>query len=225
MKTTLRAILCCTLLVSACDREREKTPEEMLDADIALATDLARANDALGEGEPDTLIGLTDDEPPPRVVAPPPYIESPVRDPGSPPPAGEPRSEGRAVTTPPAATNEVPPPAPRTRPAVSAAGCSSPAAADQRRCLLSLLARYDAELNSSYRGLIQRLRREAGVGAGEPDPASVEQLRVAQRSWLVYRDRECRRRTRSREGELWAPVRASCLGDLSDERARALRAM
>lgn len=132
MHTTLRAILCSTLLLSACDRDRRKTPEEMLDADIALAADLARANDVLGEGEPDTLIGLIDDEPPPRVVAPPP----------------------------------------------SAPGCTSPATADQRDCLLSLLARYDVELNRAYRGLIQRMRSDAGTGAGEPDPASVDQLRA-----------------------------------------------
>lgn len=217
------AALFLLLAAAACNREREKTPEEMLDADIALASDLARANDAVGGGEPDTLLGLTDDDAPPRAVPPPPYIESPVRDPGSPSVAEEPVN--RAPPTRPATPPREPVPASRPRPSAAAGGCSSPAAADQRRCLLSILARYDTELNSAYRGLIQRLRSEAGARAGEPEPESVTRLRAAQRSWLVYRDRECRRRTRSREGDLWAPVRAACLGDLSDDRARELRAM
>ena len=201
------AALFLLLAAPGCDRERKKTPEELLDADIALATDLARANDALGEGAPDTLIGLTDDDPPtyPR-AAEAPRIETEAPDPLPRPAAPEPRA--RAAETP-----------------MSGPGCASPATADQRRCLLALLAQHDVGLNSAYRELIQRLRSEAGAGAGDPDPVSVERLRAAQRSWLVYRDRECRRRTRSREGDLWAPIRATCLGELSDARARELRAM
>ena len=200
------------LTASACDREREKTPEELLDADIALATDLARANDALGDGAPDTLIGLTDEDPPAYPAGPAPRLAREAPDPG--------------LDRSPAGRSVVAVPAPEMPRAVAAGpGCSSPTSADQRRCLLSLLAQYDVGLNSAYREIIQRLRSEAGASAGDPDPASVERLRAAQRSWLVYRDRECRRRTVSREGELWAPVRARCLGQLSDARARELRAM
>lgn len=218
MRIPFCLIVCCAVSVSSCDRERKKTPEELLDADIALASDLARANDALGEGEPDTLIGLTDDDPPL------PGIEAEVPDSGPRRSLAEPRANAPAPA--PVRPRVVAEPANETpRPPVSGPGCSSPATADQRRCLLSQLAQYDVGLNGAYRELIQRLRSEAGAGAGDPDPASVERLRAAQRSWLVYRDRECRRRTRSREGELWAPVRASCLGDLSDARARELRAM
>jgi uncharacterized protein YecT (DUF1311 family) len=47
---------------------------------------------------------------------------------------------------------------------------------------------------------------------------------VAQRSWLVYRDTECRRRNRGKEGPLWAPTRAECLAEFSGQRANELSA-
>ncbi|HKH92098.1 MAG TPA: lysozyme inhibitor LprI family protein, partial [Gemmatimonadaceae bacterium] len=50
----------------------------------------------------------------------------------------------------------------------------------------------------------------------------VQRLRAAQRSWLVYRDDECRKRTRPREGPLWAPIRAQCLAEYSALRLREL---
>ena len=203
------AALFLLLAASGCDREREKTPEELLDADIALASDLARASDALDDGS-DPPIGLTDDD------SPPPDMEAQAPDPGPRRSPAQPPDVPGVVAAPPRET---------PRPSASGPGCSSPTTADQRRCLLALLAQYDAGLNGAYRELIQRLRSEAGAGPGDSDPASVERLRAAQRSWLVYRDRECRRRTRSREGDLWAPIRARCLGELSDARARELRAM
>jgi uncharacterized protein YecT (DUF1311 family) len=112
-------------------------------------------------------------------------------------------------------------------PAGSDAPCSSPASADQRRCLMLHLARSDAALDRTYQALITEMRRDAGTPAGGREPESVTQLRVAQRAWLVYRDTECRRRNHGREGALWAPVRAQCLGEFSGQRteelARALR--
>ena len=75
------------------------------------------------------------------------------------------------------------------------------------------LARSDASLNRTYQRVIRTL------GPGEE-----ERLRIAQRAWLVYRDTECRRKTRSMEGELWAPVRAQCLGEYSAARERELAA-
>ena len=50
----------------------------------------------------------------------------------------------------------------------------------------------------------------------------MQRLRAAQRSWLVYRDEECRKRTRAEEGPLWAPVRAKCLAEYSELRTREL---
>lgn len=112
-------------------------------------------------------------------------------------------------------------------PAGSDEPCASPTAASQRRCLMLHLARSDVALDRTYQSLIADMKREAGATTGAKEPSSVQQLRVAQRAWLVYRDTECRRRNRGKEGPLWAPVRARCLGEFSgrrtEELAQALR--
>ncbi len=81
------------------------------------------------------------------------------------------------------------------------------------------LAKSDVTLNRTYQEMIRELRsRDPG------DPTSVMRLRQSQRAWLVFRDRECRQRNRGSEGELWAPVRANCLGEFSSRRAKELEA-
>ena len=104
--------------------------------------------------------------------------------------------------------------------------CASPARDDQQRCLMGYLAKSDALLDRYYQALILRLKSEAGTKdaakTSAEEPPSVQRLRTAQRAWLVYRDDECRRRTKSREGPLWAPVRAQCLAEYSALRAREL---
>jgi len=100
--------------------------------------------------------------------------------------------------------------------------CASPALDDQRRCLSGYLARSDAQLDRNYQALITQLKSEAATRKGAPEPRTVERLRNAQRAWLVYRDEECRKRTRPQEGPLWAPVRAQCLAEYSMLRAREL---
>jgi uncharacterized protein YecT (DUF1311 family) len=100
--------------------------------------------------------------------------------------------------------------------------CASPALPDQRRCLLSYLARSDAPLDRTYQALITALKREADGSAQGREPATVLRLRTAQRNWLVYRDDECRRRNEGREGPLWAPTRAQCLAAFSEMREREL---
>ena len=100
--------------------------------------------------------------------------------------------------------------------------CASPALEDQRRCLLGYLERSDAQLDRNYQSLINRLKSEAGTRPGAPEPPAVQRLRTAQRSWLVYRDDECRKRTVEQEGPLWAPVRAKCLAEYSALRSREL---
>lgn len=107
-------------------------------------------------------------------------------------------------------------------PAGSDEPCASPAAPSQRRCLMLHLARSDVMLDRTYQSLIADMKRAAGTPAGAKEPASVEQLRVSQRAWLVYRDTECRRRNRGKEGPLWAPVRAQCLGEFSGQRTEEL---
>jgi uncharacterized protein YecT (DUF1311 family) len=113
-------------------------------------------------------------------------------------------------------------------PGVREEPCGSPTMADQRRCLMLRLARADDALDRTYQALIAVLKREAGTPPGGEEPATVKQLRAEQRAWLVYRDTECRRRRPgNREGPLWAPVRAQCLGEFSGDReaelARTLR--
>jgi uncharacterized protein YecT (DUF1311 family) len=100
--------------------------------------------------------------------------------------------------------------------------CASPARDDQQRCLLGYLAKSDALLDRYYQALILRLKAEAGATSSATEPSAVQRLRTAQRAWLVYRDEECRRRTRPREGPLWAPIRAECLAEYSALRAREL---
>jgi uncharacterized protein YecT (DUF1311 family) len=101
--------------------------------------------------------------------------------------------------------------------------CSSPASADQRRCLLAYLSRSDVILDRNYQARIAQLKRDAGTPPGAPEPESVQRLRTAQRAWLVYRDTECRNRNRGQEGALWAPVRAQCLAEFSAQRAAELQ--
>lgn len=103
--------------------------------------------------------------------------------------------------------------------------CASAALADQRACLNAHLARSDADLNQTYGDVIVAMRRRASSAPGDPDPPEVQRLRALQRSWVSRRDAECRRRGRGREGRLWAPARAQCLGEFSAERNRELSAM
>jgi uncharacterized protein YecT (DUF1311 family) len=80
----------------------------------------------------------------------------------------------------------------------------------------------DAQLDRNYQALISHLKSEAGTRRGAAEPLTVQRLRAAQRSWLVYRDDECRKRTVEQEGPLWAPVRAKCLAEYSALRSREL---
>jgi uncharacterized protein YecT (DUF1311 family) len=103
-----------------------------------------------------------------------------------------------------------------------ASACDSPVPADQRECVRATLAAADGRLNRIYRALITETRRQERVAPGGGDPASVERLRVAQREWLVYRDTECRKRGRKKEGALWARPRVRCLAEFSERRANEL---
>lgn len=160
----------------------------------------------------------------------PPRASTPASRPAPPTPSTGPATLPTRDPTPAPERRPSPPVASRPSMTAPAAGpdagtpCASPALADQRRCLLNHLARSDVRLDGNYQAVIATLKREAGTGPREKEPASVERLRVAQRSWLVYRDTECRRRNRDKEGPLWAPVRAQCLAEFSGQRTEELAA-
>jgi len=78
-----------------------------------------------------------------------------------------------------------------------------------------------------YDSLIVELRRTAGSARGQPDPPAVTRLRVEQRTWIVARDRECRRRSPPGSVPFWAQPLSECFSELSaaraDELGKALR--
>jgi uncharacterized protein YecT (DUF1311 family) len=249
LSTTLAIV---GLIAAGCDDgTKEQSPGEVLARDSMLATDIkqadtsafAEAADVAMASDPDSARRSRRPAAPTRVdggTAPAPPARAPMRPapatihpdplpshpmpPRSPAPAGE-RGGSPSAGTPMAASavailEQVPG---ATLPAAAANDpCASPAPADQRRCLMVRLARSDVSLDRAYQGLIADLRREAGAPAGGADPPSVQELRRAQRAWLVYRDTECRRRNRDKEGALWAPVRAECLGEFSGVREAEL---
>lgn len=120
-------------------------------------------------------------------------------------------------------TTAGPAPASRRVIATTRTACESPALEDQRACLVRMLAQHDAPVNSAYAARIEQLRGDAGARPGDADPSAVRELREVQIRWLVFRDRECRRRTAATTGTLWAPARADCLGLFSTARAWELR--
>jgi len=217
------------------DTEPVRTRDDIA-ADSALAADLALANrdtlliDSIGQYKPpgavaaDTSLSpvdtLASSRELPSAVAARPATVQPSTAPANPPAASRPAP---------------PPPAPAARPSPPRAvaksspsrrttgdPCSSPGSANQQECVRSRLAAADKRLNGVYRALITEMRRQEGVKPGGKDPASVERLRAGQRSWLVYRDTECRRRGRGSEGALWAQTRVACLGEFSVRRANEL---
>jgi Uncharacterized protein conserved in bacteria len=132
----------------------------------------------------------------------------------------------KPVVTAPVKPAPAPAPAPATTVASGptrrgTAACSSPIKADQEECVKAILPAADMQLNHIYRALVTEMRRQEGVTSGA-DPASVQRLRVSQRSWLVYRDNECRKRGRGKEGALWARPRVKCLREFSTRRANEL---
>ena len=94
--------------------------------------------------------------------------------------------------------------------------CDSPASEDQRTCLNRAIARSDVNLNRVYQELIAQARLSGGAELEE-------RFRVQQRAWIRTRDEECRAKTRSDEGQLWAPVRGRCLGEYSTRRTAELQ--
>jgi uncharacterized protein YecT (DUF1311 family) len=239
------------LAATACDSGSPSKTSDDIAADSALAADLALANrdtllvDSIGEyrpadaaeRDPDSLLlsgdSVTLRDVTPSTTAPSAPAPSPSA-PKSTPPASTTRPAPPVSTAPsrPAPSNPAPaatkPAAPAT-PAASntprvtgARACNVPGQANQSECVKVTLASTDQRLNRIYRALITEMRRQEGTPGGAKDPPSVQRLRVAQRAWLVYRDTECRRRGRGKEGALWARPRVKCLGEFSVRRANEL---
>lgn len=234
-----------------CDGAGRSDTSDEIAADSALAADLALANrdtllvDSIGAFTPadgptanDTALIDADLDPavtgsrPATRPAPPAAPSSPAQPRVTPPapdpqPRGQPPATPRPTVQPPRSPSAAQPAAvePAAAPATRRTGaraCNSPTLADQQTCVRATLASTDMRLNRIYRALITEMRRKEGVANGAKDPPSVQRLRVAQRAWLVYRDTECRRRGRGKEGRLWARPRVRCLGEFSARRANEL---
>lgn len=236
-KHVLTAVSVATLLLSSVDCDSgspSRTPDEIA-ADSALASDLALANrDTLVV---DSIGAYRAPDAAEREIA----IDSTVSSgsssynlPVKPAPVPASPAQPTVVATAPPAAAPVAPPvtAPATAPAAAPAkpaarltgtrACSSPLPENQSECVRVTLAATDMRLNRIYRALITEIRRQEKVAPGAKDPPSVARLRVSQRSWMVYRDAECRKRGRRREGALWARPRVKCLGEFSVRRANEL---
>jgi uncharacterized protein YecT (DUF1311 family) len=225
------------LVVTACQGAETKETAASVAADSALNADLEGARADTGAFSEAADVAMANPRRGEGPVGEEPIPESaPVtnRVPSTRPSGGGvgmravPTEERPQRVSPPASRPTTPTPAaspvsPSPRPApLGGPSCESPALADQRRCLLEHLARSDVRLDRNYQALITALKSEAGTGPRDPEPGSVARLRVAQRAWLVYRDTECRRRNRGKEGPLWAPLRAQCLGEFSSQRTQEL---
>ena len=215
-------LLAAALLVStACDGgSPSRTPDDIA-ADSALAADLALANrDTLVV---DSIGAYRSPDAAERGTLPDDTLDTALSLPLPPPAAPTPVASQPA---PQSATPPARPPVLSTRAAVprltGTRACSSPSPANQSECVKVTLAATDMRLNRIYRALMTEMRRQEGVARGAKDPPSVQRLRVSQRSWLVYRDNECRRRGRGKEGALWARPRVRCLGQFSVRRANEL---
>src|SRR6266542_4822193 len=214
--TPLALCVAVVCLAAGCDTGSPSKTADEIAADSALAADLALSNrdtlliDSIGQYTPPPPLG--DSTAP--VAAP--VTPAPV----SPPPptrAQRPAPTPAAPTAPTKVTAA--PVAPRL---TGTRACSSPTLENQNTCVRVLLADADMRLNRTYRALMTEMRRQEGVRGDAKDPPSVERLRVAQRAWLVYRDNECRRRARGKEGTLWARPRVRCLAEFSQRRANEL---
>jgi uncharacterized protein YecT (DUF1311 family) len=98
--------------------------------------------------------------------------------------------------------------------------CESSDAEDQHSCLLASIEHGDKAMSATYDRLIAALRRQAKAQLTDPDPATVVQLRTAQREWLAARDIDCRL---VGEAPLYAVDRAQCYAEEADRRARELQ--
>lgn len=227
------ALAACFMI--GCDAGTPSKTADEFASDSALAADLALANrdtllvdsigayrevDAAERDSNGTAVVTPRDTIDGRDAAPRPTASAKVVAPAAPPVAAPAPVKTAPASPPPVvAEKKAAAPAPRL---TGIRACSSPTAENQTECLRVSLASADARLNRIYRALITEMRRQENVAPGAKDPPSVQRLRVSQRSWVVYRDAECRKRGRKKEGALWARPRARCLGEFAGRRSNEL---
>lgn len=209
-------LIMVTIGATACGRSEAKNEPEATVQDTMLLHDLAQANRNTAPLDADTMPVLVSNRARPSSpamidvtggVKPKRSTDTTQRPPANP------------GLRPPTRANDAPEP---TNVPVRGPGspigdpCDSPAPEDQRTCLNRSIARADVDLNSVYQQLISQAR----ISGGE---ALEERFRQSEREWIDRRDSECRRRTRSQEGTLWARIRAACLAEYSARRTAELQ--
>lgn len=97
--------------------------------------------------------------------------------------------------------------------------CASSSFTDQTACVSRSAKRADGRLAALNHSIVSAVRKQQRVAARAPDPPYVRKLARAQAEWVSWRDGECKRRTPSVSGKLWASSRARCITELSDARA------
>ena len=218
--SSFRSALLFAVVLAACSAAEEKDEAPVVQ-DTMLLHDLAQANRNTAATDMDTTIpavvrSRTDGESDSDglvAVAGGPGNANQILTPSGTRPAGAPRiSPPRQARDAPAPSN-LPPT--DIRPA-SGDPCDSPSVEDQRTCLNRSIVRSDANLNRVYQELIAQARLSGGSELEE-------RFRQQQRAWIITRDEECRRQTRSQEGELWARTRGRCLGEYSERRTGQLQ--
>lgn len=188
-------------------------------ATISIDSSTVGGEAALHTVQPDTAVYPT-----PHIVEPPPAPPPPVTTQPAPPltmPERMPRMP-EPSPRPPIDTSVRLPVDTSVRPPAPSSGdvCDSVEPGDQRNCLAGLIAKADRDMNVVYQKLIAALRRQANVSDADPDPASVEDLRSAQRRWMEDRDASCRG---TGTGLLYARERATCFADRASSRATELQ--
>ncbi len=81
----------------------------------------------------------------------------------------------------------------------SAVSCDAPATSSAGNCLKSASDEAEVELNAAYRSLLSRLSSTTGQPGAHA--AMRESLRLAQRSWVAYREADCRALYMLHEGQ------------------------
>ena len=221
--SSFRSALLFAVVLAACSAAEEKDEAPVVQ-DTMLLHDLAQANRNTAATDMDTTIpvvvrsrtdGESDSDGLVAVAGGPGNANQILTPSGT-----QPRPPGAPRITPPRQARDAPAPSnlpPSDVNPASGDPCDSRGVDDQRACLNRSIARSDVGLNRVYQELIAQARLSGGSELEE-------RFRQQQRAWIITRDEECRRQTRSQEGELWARARGRCLGEYSERRTAQLQA-